>query len=323
LQATPTDRYDHVIFGHPFRFETNDAALVTALRRSLPRYVQMPPRTDAMPLHIRLLVRPDWEASGPDLQHEIRAAAHEDWLSINFGRWGQSFADLQKRFALGLLSPALAAQTELVSRSLIDTYTLRMAYRDPTGILHATGLTQGDRAILLVGPHGVGKSTTSARFLRAGYRLLADSLVLCRWRADGLGLELFGYPSGELKLTPDTRPLFPELSGQGEEVISAGRRKWLVSLHAAAPALVSSYLPQVAEVIICLLRRSPDGRTRRHAIPADEAFPLLLPDTDYLEEVEVMARNLAVTEALVRRSRCYVAEIGADPAELVAVLSQA
>jgi hypothetical protein len=312
---------EYLVFGHRLVFETNSPVLDTALERSLARFVPMPPRAAASRLNLRLFVRDDWAADAPDLSNRVRAAAHEEWLSLTVGEWGQGFADLKRRFALGFIAPALAAQTEVVSRFLIDSFILRMLYRDPISILHSSCLTKNGKAVLLIGPHGVGKSTTAARLLSVGYRLLADSLVLSRWREDGDGLEMFGYPSGELKLTPDTLPLFPNLAGVGEEVLSRGRQKWMVSLHKQAPELISDYLPRVKDVTIYLIQRATGSHTHRHSLAPEDAFRRLLPDTDYLEEIPVMAQNLAVTETLIQQSHCFIAEIGTDPSELIEVLA--
>lgn len=43
--------------------------------------------------------------------------------------------------------------------------------------LHASAILVGDRAILIVGPRGAGKSSTAAAFLQLGFPVLADDVV--------------------------------------------------------------------------------------------------------------------------------------------------
>jgi len=43
--------------------------------------------------------------------------------------------------------------------------------------LHASAISVGDRAVVLLGPAGAGKSTTAAAFAKLGYPVLSDDVL--------------------------------------------------------------------------------------------------------------------------------------------------
>jgi hypothetical protein len=66
--------------------------------------------------------------------------------------------------------------------------------------IHASAVTDGERAILFAGASGHGKSTLAAAFLDAGYQLLSDDVVAIRSRPAG-AFAAAAYP--EIKLWAD------------------------------------------------------------------------------------------------------------------------
>jgi hypothetical protein len=67
--------------------------------------------------------------------------------------------------------------------------------------LHASAVTDGERAILFAGTSGRGKSTLAAAFLDGGYRLLSDDVVAIRVDAETGAVAAPAYP--EIKLWAD------------------------------------------------------------------------------------------------------------------------
>lgn len=61
-------------------------------------------------------------------------------------------------------------------------------------VLHATTVARGGRAVALVGPSGVGKSTLAAALLERGYALVADEATLVSLPGDGAPLAIPGAP---------------------------------------------------------------------------------------------------------------------------------
>ena len=67
--------------------------------------------------------------------------------------------------------------------------------------IHASAVTDGERAILFAGSSGHGKSTLAAAFLDDGYRLLSDDVVAIRSYPDRGAVAAAAYP--EIKLWAD------------------------------------------------------------------------------------------------------------------------
>lgn len=67
--------------------------------------------------------------------------------------------------------------------------------------IHASAVTDGERAILFAGPSGHGKSTLAAAFLDVGYRLLSDDVVAIRSYPGRGAVAAAAYP--EIKLWAD------------------------------------------------------------------------------------------------------------------------
>lgn len=107
--------------------------------------------------------------------------------------------------------------------------------------LHAAALAcpgQGNRALLLTGPSGRGKTTAALGLTLAGWRLLADDLVFLR--DDDNGTALWGWPRAvhvhrrTVELLPDLKRLV--VHGQGEDEATVAFEQF----GAAAPSAVFS-----------------------------------------------------------------------------------
>src|SRR5205085_11291512 len=82
------------------------------------------------------------------------------------------------------------------------SYVFTARHQEP---LHATVVTKDGNGLALVGDSGYGKSTLAAAFLRAGYRLLTDDLLVLHGTATGFEaqpalprLKLFPRPARAL-----------------------------------------------------------------------------------------------------------------------------
>jgi hypothetical protein len=86
-------------------------------------------------------------------------------------------------------------------------------------LIHASAVADGDRAVLIAGPGGAGKSTTClALVARAGMRLLTENLAFC----DGEHI----FPCSEpIRLTDDSLRLLGDLAGQLQSYAAAGPLK--------------------------------------------------------------------------------------------------
>lgn len=111
--------------------------------------------------------------------HLIYCDGAEFWLKPSSGEiwsvWPEHFA--LNRVALYLLGPVLGLMLRL--RGVV--------------CLHASGIVVGDRAVLLTGNAGAGKSTTAAAMSRRAHAFLADDIVAIA-EHDGKFLAAPAYP---------------------------------------------------------------------------------------------------------------------------------
>lgn len=135
--------------------------------------------------------------------------------------------------------------------------------------LHATVLEVGGKAIAFLGDSGFGKSTLAAEFLRAGYRLLTDDLLVLGKGGD----QFVAYPG------PPRIKLFSEIA-----------RKWLGDSATGVPMW-----PQMGKLIIPLNQE----QTCRAPIPLVLFYALASPDEMALE-TDIRITALSPRETFVR-----------------------
>jgi hypothetical protein len=312
------------ILGYPFTLRSNSEAVTALCALSERRFSTRSPLTGVMGGVIDLFElgeSPAEELTPLQLEGQFQTVASGSHGLIQLGRWGSLYADWTARTAFGSIAPALLGQPAIASRHALDTFMLVALLREPLGMLHASGLVKDGRVVLLVGPHGAGKSTTALHLIRAGYRLISDTLIFARVAGDRL--EIMGYAVGELKLTAEGRALSPELPGDGGDLSIDGRRKPIFDLSVLMPERIETGVVFPRAVTLCLVRRSADTRT--HLQPLDEDIMLhqIIRDTSYLDEIDVMAQNLSVIDRLIKPAQNYMLELGSDPGEIVAAIEEA
>lgn len=254
------------------------------------------------------------------MERQIQNVAWDGHGSISLGQWGSLTVHWSTPPASGFVSPALLKYPVLVSRHCLDTFITVSILRQPLGMLRASGLVKDGHAILLIGPHGIGKSTTTLHLIRAGYRLISDTSMYARQR--GEQIELLGYAVGELKLTPEGLALFLELQGRASDLSIDGRRKPIFNLRELLPESVESNAVTPRSIALCLTRRSTDGRTHLLQLDEDITLQQIIGDTCYLDEPQVMEQNLALLHQLILRAHNFILELGSDPAAIVNTLEQ-
>ncbi len=303
-------------FGNAIVLQTNARAVADAAQMSAARYARAATRAQP-PIELRVRHIPALpETPLPaDFPTRLQTVGVGDFLFQAATPWLQWFADLNARKMIALLSPALAADARIVSRYVLDRAVLNFLVREGVGELHATTLVRDECALVLIAPHGTGKSTTAFHLLNAGYRLLGDGLLFVRGQNEEF--ELLGYPVGEVKLTHDARALFPEWRGEGEEVSVHNITKHVVNLRALAPhkMIADAIFPQ--RVILCLLERTAQTQTTVEPLDAETAFRRVLPDSLYWDEPEALTRSLDVLHAFIAGASCFRLSLGANRAQLV------
>jgi hypothetical protein len=293
------------------------AARLSAGRFSLPSTPNPPAST---PICIQLVVTSGEDSPIPaDLPEQLNYAGVSEWISLSAGNWGHAFANLETRTAIAFLSPALAAETRLVSRYFIDHYLLNFILTE-WAMLHASCVLDpsGQRLILMIAPHNTGKSTTALHLLRAGYIFLADGMALLRQQEQQFIAG--GYPIGEVKLRDDVLSLFPDYSGEAVKVRE--QRKTVVNLRVAHPGQLAETLFTPAAIQLCMVERRETGQTELVPLSPAEALPVLAANTVFWDEAPRLTHNTAIVQALLETAALYRLKIGSDQAGIVSALNR-
>jgi ABC-type cobalamin/Fe3+-siderophores transport system ATPase subunit len=307
--------------GYPFIVRSNCAAVMALAELTERRFSSCQPITTTTTGQIDLFALGDMPTTPIDplaFEHQFQTVANGEQGLLHWGRWGSLYADWTRPAAFGFVSSELVQHPTIASRHCLDTFILIALLRQPVGMLHASGLVKDGHVILLIGPHGAGKSTTALRLIRAGYRLISDTLMFVRLCEERI--QLLGYGVGELKLTSEGLTLFPELLQTTPDLSTDGRRKPIFWLRDLMPACVETAAVYPHTIALCLTQRSHDEHTHLSLLDEDIALYQLTRNTSYLDEVDVMSRNLSVIHQLIQRSRAYMLELGRDVDELVQTL---
>jgi hypothetical protein len=225
---------------------------------------------------------------------------------------------LDTRQAVVFLSPALAAETRLVSRYFIDHYLLNFIL---TGwaMLHASCVLDPNQArlvVMIAPPHNTGKSTTALHLLRAGYTFLADGMALLRQQENGFVVG--GYPIGEVKLRDDVLALFPEYTGQAVRVRE--QHKTVVDLRLTHSDRLAETVLTPAAIHLCFVERSSAAQTQVSPLTEAELWPLLLANTVYWDQPARSAHNHDTLQALVQVAGRHRLRIGTDVSGIITAL---
>ena len=133
-------------------------------------------------------------------------------------------------------------------------------------VLHASAVARGGRAIAFAGASGSGKSTTAAAFLEAGWKLVADDLVVIDLDSH---LARVRPGVGQIKLWPDSASSLG-LRSEDYDRVHVNHEKRRVPIDSAN---VADEMPQLAGIYILA---SAPGASRVEELTHQEGLVELL-----------------------------------------------
>lgn len=204
-------------------------------------------------------VSPNWYkmAHTPDGATYVR---WEDWFHFLIESDG-------RRIAHALLSPARTESFHAYLLSQALSFALIRIGREP---LHASCIAIEDKAVAFMGPSGLGKSTLTACFLKAGAKLLTDDLLV------------MSPETGLAEPGPHRIKLFPEVAEQLIESATIG-----VSIN---PASTKRIIPLAAE------------KCCAHPVPVAALYALRTP-TDEESDTSARIERLSARDAFLELLR--------------------
>jgi hypothetical protein len=244
------------MLGVPLLLETDSAAVLDAARA-----VCDPPGAAALaasrPLAPRLRVVVDAHVPAHPPGAPRVNLPDPDRLVL---RWEGCVAEADAALgsAHARVSPSCLASADF-GETVLEHLALFLVTRLDRTPVHAAALVHGDRAFVLAGPSGVGKSSLSYAAVARGWRVLSEDAVFVQRVG---GLRLWGRPRA-LHLSPTAVLLFPELASVAPTLRPDGRTKVRVPLLGSARAEV----PWTGASVLCFLSAEPG------AVPLDPLSP--------------------------------------------------
>jgi hypothetical protein len=182
-------------------------------------------------------------------------------------------------------------------------------------LLHAfaAALPRSDRAALLVGGIGAGKTTTGMALLNAGWRLLSNDSPIINPSA-----EVLSYP-GQLAAYPETYARFESTTHLASDVASeTERRKITVAAENIWPDVWCNRANASAIFFPQIEARSAHAVER---LSRPEALRRLLPHAVEQWDKAMIAEHLNVLRHLVESTNAYVLRLGPEVASIPVLLA--
>jgi hypothetical protein len=178
-------------------------------------------------------------------------------------------------------------------------------------VIHAAGVEKDGAGILLVAPSGSGKTTACLSLVRAGFRYLSDDHPLVV--STGTGFELLPFP-GRPAVSDRTLDWFPELA---TSALRQGTSKRSFRLEDAFPSATGfACRPR----LLLFVRIADRPRSIAEPISPARALEDLLPQTLWVLDPTIAARQFHAMAEMVRRTPCFRLHFGEDVLELPALL---
>jgi hypothetical protein len=203
----------------PIRFQIDDEEAARRINEQWQPFLADGPLGEPITITLRITETapgpPDLPAvsAGPDVSY-FREGAQ---LAVLFPGWGRFDVQLDCDRVSGIMARAAIAAYGIFEDMILIALAPLLRRRGYYAI-HAFAAVQDDRALLILGDTGAGKTTTGISLLARGAKLLANDTPLLRPDIDD-GPQLYAYP-GLLSLYPDSLARFPELA----HLMNAGQR---------------------------------------------------------------------------------------------------
>jgi hypothetical protein len=182
-------------------------------------------------------------------------------------------------------------------------------------LIHAFAASRDGQAILIVGPSGSGKTTTGLSLILAGWRLLANDVLLLEKRPDGV----YALPTpGGTSVKRPTFALLPDLQAMAGNVSLSQARvdittQQLVNGQWSEPApVVAIYFPHIEDRAQSALQAQ--GRAL--------CLARLLEESVDRWDKATMPAHINLLHSLSRQAAAYTLRLGRDVATLPALLDQ-
>jgi hypothetical protein len=242
---------------------------------------------------------------------------HGSEVTAHFPRFGQLRLNLARGRSDGRVVTAVF-ESYGVLEDLIAIALSPHLRRRGKFLIHAFAAAMADKAVLLVGDIGAGKTTTGLALLNAGWKLLSNDSPIITIQNNVP--TILSYP-GVLAAYPDTFVRFEATSQYAAMATSAhGRQKHIVTPQQIWPDVWLDSAP-VGAIFFPQIESRPDHALVQLASP--QALARLLPHAIEQWDTAVMPQHLATLRQLVEQAPAYELRLGPDVSTIPALLQAA
>ncbi len=305
-----------VPLGIELRIETNSPIVLDAARSAFGRYRR---NERGQRLNQRFLVRlledPGFSESPPWPEAVHRGQGHLFYVSV--GSQNTALADLERRFAFGFVSPAMARDTGFLRRNFLEGLAFTMATHGPGAThtyVHASAVSKGDAGLIFSGPSGSGKSTLAFACARRGFNVVTDDVVYLNNEENCLNA--WGRP-WQMRVRPDCVRFFPELTQYAQAAPNDGTGVIEIDVENLFP---SQARVRCRPAGLFFPDRSRSGPAACEPLEPDKAVELLARDL-IQDEQPVLEKHVRSWYELARKGS-YFLRYGEDLDSVVELLER-
>jgi hypothetical protein len=275
-----TWRRCYLVLGARIDFECDTAALAAVVDATYAGLPVTRPRRGTPVYHVCLRFMADGTARFRNAPRP-RFSSGAGLISATIDASNYSVVTPAAGGALVVASPAMLAQAHDLRCELLEFAVFTLVARDqPVAALHAACVGIGDRAVLLLGESGAGKSTAALQCMLAGLGVLAEDVVF----VEPQRLTVTGVPNYMHLRLETPRLLGPALARRIRrapviERRNSGVRKYQVDLRGSASSKL--LLPARLVAVGVLSRKVGHAGKLMHELPARELLRALDRDQPY------------------------------------------
>lgn len=293
-------------------FLQDQASEPVSLRIKMHNVTELPARPAYAPFYV------DQRLDLYGQQHSILEAfqAENESLILHFFDGGLVYLSPETGSADVWVTPAVFPSGRFEDVTLVALQVLLRAHG--AYMIHASGVSNADGAILFVGGSGSGKTTTCLNLLLHGWRMLANDVVLIKRQGD----QIIAWPVPDtVTLRPKTDTLLPKLRPFIENPYTVDGEILPLNMLPAHQLVQGDWSPPTLVRAICFPTIAQQAETTVTAQMRAIALALLMQESVDRWDQAALSGHSDMLHAVCQQAACFSVQLGFDMVEQRRVLA--